>query len=61
MVKFYSISFDPLTYGVDALRGVILGQSVLPIWINILVISGFTILIVLASALVFTKKEQNLM
>lgn len=57
----FIVYLDPLTYGVDALRGVILGQSVLPIWINILVISGFTILMVFASALVFTKKEQNLM
>lgn len=57
----FIVYLDPLTYGVDALRGVILGQSVLPIGINIIVILVFAIIMVLSSALVFTKKEQNLM
>lgn len=57
----FIIYLDPLTYGVDALRGVIVGQSVLPLEINIVVILVFAIIMVLASALVFTKKEQNLM
>lgn len=57
----FIVYLDPLTYGVDALRGVILQNSVLPVEINIVIISVFAVAMILASALVFTKKEQNLM
>jgi ABC-2 type transport system permease protein len=57
----FIVYLDPLTYGVDALRGVILQNSVLPIEINIVVISIFTVIMIFTSALVFAKKEQNLM
>lgn len=57
----FIVYLDPLTYGVDALRGIILGQSVLPLGISIGVSLFFAILMILASAFVFTKKEQNLM
>jgi ABC-2 type transport system permease protein len=57
----FIVYLDPLTYGVDALRGVILGKSVLPVEIGVGVSLIFAILMILASALVFTKKEQNLM
>ncbi|RBQ23130.1 hypothetical protein ALNOE001_11510 [Candidatus Methanobinarius endosymbioticus] len=49
---------DPLTYGVDALRGIILGQSILPLGISIGVSLFFAILMILASAFVFTKKNK---
>jgi ABC-2 type transport system permease protein len=57
----FIVYLDPLTYGVDALRGIILNNSVLPLTINIIAILAFTIIMVLLSALIFTKKEQNLM
>jgi ABC-2 type transport system permease protein len=57
----FIVYLDPLTYGVDALRGVILGESVLPLELNLIVVSFFAILMILLSAIVFTKKEQNLM
>lgn len=55
------VYLDPLTYGVDALRGVILGKSVFPVEINVIIITVFAIAMILLSALAFTKKEQNLM
>ena len=57
----FIVYLDPLTYGVDALRGVILGESVLPVEISITVTILFAVIMVFLSALVFTKKEQNLM
>ncbi|MBZ9571200.1 ABC transporter permease [Methanobrevibacter sp. TMH8] len=57
----FIVYLDPLTYGVDALRGVILGQSVLPVEISIGVTFIFAVIMILLSAFVFTKKEQNLM
>ena len=57
----FIIYLDPLTYGVDALRGVILGNSVLPVEISIIVTLLFAVVMVFLSALVFTKREQNLM
>lgn len=57
----FIVYIDPLTYGVDALRGVILGQSVLSVEISTTVTVLFAVAMVLLSALIFTKKEQNLM
>jgi ABC-2 type transport system permease protein len=57
----FIVYLDPLTYGVDALRGVILGESVLPVEISITVTTLFAIVMVFLSAIVFTKREQNLM
>lgn len=57
----FIVYLDPLTYGVDALRGIILGQSVLPIPVSTGVTFAFAVIMILLSALVFTKKEQELM
>ncbi|OEC88604.1 MULTISPECIES: ABC transporter permease [Methanobacterium] len=57
----FAVYLDPLTYGVDALRSVILNQSALPLEISILVISAFALLMIFVSAYMFTKKEQGLM
>lgn len=57
----FIVYLDPLTYGVDALRGVILGQSVLPPLISTGVILLFAVIMILLAAFIFTKKEQNLM
>lgn len=55
------VFFDPMTYGVDALRNVILGQSILPLYMSLTVIIIFAIALVLISAFVFSKREQSLM
>ncbi len=57
----FIVYLDPLTYGVDALRGVILGQSTLPPELDLIVIGVFSLVMILLSALIFTKKEQSLM
>jgi ABC-2 type transport system permease protein len=57
----FIVYLDPLTYGVDALRGVILGESVLPVEISIVVTVLFAVVMIFLSAIVFTKREQNLM
>jgi len=59
----FIVYLDPLTYGVDALRYVILGSesSVLPIEISVGVSFIFTVAVILLAALIFTKKEQTLM
>jgi len=57
----FIVYLDPLTYGVDALRYIILGKSVLPIEISLIVTLSFTVAMIFLSAFVFTKKEQNLM
>ena len=57
----FAVYLDPLTYGVDALRSVILNQSALPLELSILVISAFALLMIFVSAYMFTKREQGLM
>ncbi|MGL4669467.1 MAG: ABC transporter permease [Methanobacteriaceae archaeon] len=57
----FIVYLDPLTYGVDALRCIIIQKSALPLEINILVLLIFVGLMIFLSAMVFTKKEQNLM
>ncbi|MDR2545660.1 MAG: ABC transporter permease [Methanobrevibacter sp.] len=56
----FIVYLDPLTYGVDALRGVILDSSNLPLYLNLFVLILFALTAISLSALVFTKKEQNL-
>jgi len=57
----FIVYLDPLTYGVDALRGIILGHSIMPVEIGLGVSLLFAVVMILVSAIVFTKKEQNLM
>jgi ABC-2 type transport system permease protein len=56
-----AVYINPLTYGVDALRAATLGESALPLEISIIVIAFFAVLMILISALIFSKKEQSLM
>lgn len=56
-----AVYLDPLTYGVDALRQIILGQGAIPLYISTIVILGFAAVTIMASALMFAKKEQELM
>jgi len=52
---------NPLTYGVDALRGIILHQSVVPVYLDVIVIAVFALVMILISSVIFSKKEQSLM
>ena len=55
----YKMYIDPLTYGVDGLRGTLIGVSAFPLWLD------FTVLIILSLALVtlgsylFSKMEAD--
>lgn len=57
----FAVYLDPLTYGVDALRHIILGQGAIPLYINVIVIMAFAVVMVFLSALMFSKREQELM
>lgn len=56
-----AVYLDPLTYGVDALRAIILKTSVLPLYVDVTVVGLFALGMVLLSALIFSRKEQELM
>lgn len=56
-----AVYINPLTYGVDALRSIILHQSVLPLYVSVIVVAIFAVLMILISAFIFSKKEQSLM
>jgi ABC-2 type transport system permease protein len=56
----FIVYLDPLTYGVDILRYVLLHSSTLPIYMNLIVLTLFALITISLSAIVFTKKEQNL-
>jgi ABC-2 type transport system permease protein len=57
----FVVYLDPLTYGVDALRQIILGTGAIPLYINVIVIMAFAAVMVFLSALMFSKREQELM
>ncbi|MBM4240324.1 MAG: daunorubicin ABC transporter permease [Euryarchaeota archaeon] len=56
-----AVYLDPLTYGVDALRQVILGHGALPLYLSTIVVALFAVATILASAYLFSKREQELM
>ena len=56
-----AVYLDPLTYGVDALRQIILGYGAIPPHISVTVIVLFAIVMIFLSALAFNKREQELM
>lgn len=56
-----AVYLDPLTYGVDALRQIILGTGAIPLHISVTIILIFMVVMVMASALMFSRKEQGLM
>ncbi|HIE43418.1 MAG TPA: multidrug ABC transporter permease [Candidatus Omnitrophica bacterium] len=55
-IRYFSY-IDPLTYGVDGLRGALIGVSSLPILFDFIIIAGFAVLMVLAGAYLFEKSE----
>lgn len=56
-----AVYLDPLTYGVDALRQIILGYGAIPLYISVSVVLVFAAVMVFLSALMFNLKEQQLM
>ena len=56
-----AVYLDPLTYGVDGLRHIILGYGAIPIYTDVIIVVGFALVMVLASAFMFTRREQELM
>lgn len=56
-----AVYINPLTYGVDALRNIILNEAVLPLYVDVIVVAFFAVIMIMISALVFSKKEQSLM
>lgn len=46
---------DPLRYGVDGLRGSLIGIAELPLWIDISVLLGFSVGLVLLAGMAFKK------
>jgi ABC-2 type transport system permease protein len=53
-----TLSFlDPLTYGVDGLRGVLVGQSFFPLWLDFAVLAAFAAVTVLIGTYAFKKMQ----
>lgn len=52
----YSVRINPLTYGVDALRSVLGGVRVFPLWVNLFFLLVYGSLVVFLAVLVFNKK-----
>jgi len=49
---------DPLTYGVDGMRGLLLGVSSLPVALSFAILTGFCVLMVVLGAYLFEKSES---
>jgi ABC-2 type transport system permease protein len=54
----YLSRLDPLTYGVDGLRGVLIGVSSLPVVSNFIVMSIFSAIMIVLGAYFFEKSES---
>ena len=55
-LRFLTI-LNPITYGVDAIRGSLLGVSINPLWFDFLVLGSFTVSIILLGAHLFKGSE----
>jgi ABC-2 type transport system permease protein len=56
-IKYVSY-IDPLTYGVDGLRGALIGVSSLPIVLNFIILVGISLLMIFLGAYFFEKSES---
>lgn len=54
----YLSFFNPLTYGVEGLRMTLIGVSYLPLWAIFLILTSFSILMVILGSYLFEKTEQ---
>ena len=53
-------NFNPLTYGVDALRTIILGeawQPLYPLYYDLLVVGGFAVIMIIIGTLAFSRRK----
>jgi len=51
------VAIDPVTYGVDALRGVLLGASSFPLLLDIGVLAAFTAVMVALGGFLFSRMK----
>jgi len=49
---------DPLTYGIDGLRGVLIGVNALPVVVDLLIMVGFSLVMLFLGAWFFEKSES---
>ena len=56
-----AVYLDPLTYGVDILRHVILGYGAISAYIDVIVVIVFAVVMILASTYALTRREQELL
>ncbi len=49
---------DPLTYGVDALRGILIGASAMPVMLDMAVLFAVSVVFVILGAYSFDKSES---
>jgi len=56
VIRYLSYA-DPLTYGIDGLRAVLIGFSVFSPWFDFLVLVGFAIIMVLIASYLFEKSR----
>lgn len=57
LVRYISY-LDPLTYGVDGLRGALIGISSFPVIFNLMILAGFSVGMVVLGAYFFEKSES---
>ncbi|MGA2934189.1 MAG: ABC transporter permease [Methanomicrobiales archaeon] len=54
----YQLQFvNPLTYGVDGIRGLLTGVFIIPLWIDVTVIVAFALLFLFLGAYTFSRME----
>jgi ABC-2 type transport system permease protein len=49
---------DPLTYGIDGMRGVLIGVNALPVAVDLLIMAGFSLVMLFLGAWFFEKSES---
>jgi ABC-2 type transport system permease protein len=54
---YYLQFINPLTYGIDGIRGALIGTSFLPLWLDFAVILGFALLFLFLGVRAFEKME----
>ncbi|HLD49061.1 MAG TPA: ABC transporter permease [archaeon] len=54
----FASHFDPLTYGVDGLRGSMIGTSIYPLWIDFTVLSAITLFFIFMGSYMFSKSVR---
>lgn len=55
----YIMYIDPLTYGVDGLRGSLVGAAAFPVWLDFTVLLAISIVLASLGAYFFSKMEAD--